>query len=166
MFANRACCGEQGGGGLRKTKLETDKAASGHRDMDASIAAALQMGRRRRYDICVTVALGKGKFRRTKVVRLEPQFMLHNRIPTSLVYKQANTDFEVAIPPKSSSPVWWSDFSESFHMQYRSQGTHSTIRWSAPVDPTSANNTVVVVSGTLPSTNDLSRPVSCLGAPV
>ena len=114
-------------GGIRKKGLETDKAASGRRDMEASIAAALQMGRRRRYDICVTVALGKGKFRRTKVVRLEPQFMLHNRIVSSLVYKQHNTDFEVSLAPKSSSPVWWSDYSEDRHVCFRSAGGHSTI---------------------------------------
>ena len=134
-------------GGIRKKGLETDKAASGRRDMEASIAAALQMGRRRRYDICVTVALGKGKFRRTKVVRLEPQFMLHNRIASALVYKQHNTDFEVPLAPKSSSPLWWSDYSEDRHVCFRSAGGHSTIHWSAPVDPATANNMVVVVKG-------------------
>ena len=136
--------------------------ATGEADVEASIAAALQMGRRRKYDICVTVSLGKGKYRRTKVVRLEPQFMLHNRVSNALVYKQADTDYQVAVDPKASSPIWWSDFSKDGHLCFRSEGAHSKVRWSAPVDPRSANNTVIAVSGDMPTTRRRRRSLVTL----
>eukprot|EP01047_Picozoa_sp_COSAG01_P012564 COSAG01_NODE_569_length_15354_cov_17.667584_6_plen_1093_part_00 len=100
----------------------------------------------KRYDVCVTIKLGSGKYRRTKVVRLEPQWMLHNRIMAPLVYQQAHTDATSKLAPRSSCPIWWSDKAMPKRMCFKLDESAEQ-EWSAPVKPHSANNTVLVVGG-------------------
>ena len=69
---------------------------------------------RGRHDISVTIKLGKGKYKRTKIVRLVPQWTLRNTLDRPVQMKQADASEYtpvVTVPPRTSLPIFWTDHS-------------------------------------------------------
>jgi hypothetical protein len=111
--------------------------------------------RRHCYDLVVAIRSGKGRYRRTRMVALSPQFQLLNRLSTPLFFRQARPDQQpdyssaagVAVPPNdgiSATPVYWSDVDAPKHLCLRTDFDDDT-HWSAAVSAESAYNLALAI---------------------
>eukprot|EP01048_Picozoa_sp_COSAG05_P027206 COSAG05_NODE_7822_length_766_cov_0.932534_1_plen_161_part_10 len=98
-------------------------------------------------------------------MRLEPQWMLHNRVATDIVYRQDGVGVTAAgkaskqLSARSSCPIWWTDRSMPSNLCFTlntaaigaSVETAEQLQkdWSAPVAAANSNNTVIIVGGSI-----------------
>jgi hypothetical protein len=59
------------------------------------------------FNVGVTVALGAGKFRRTRVVTVRSHFVLHNRTGRTILVRQKDTPVAFAVEPGRRRPFHW-----------------------------------------------------------
>ena len=96
---------------------------------------------RHKYDLVVSIRAGRGKYRRTRMVALSPQYQLLNRLEQPIFWRQvghADTD-GVAVTPSlgqaaSSTPLYWHSESAKPHICFRADFSTPS-RWSPAVSP-------------------------------
>jgi hypothetical protein len=103
-----------------------------------------------RYDLVVANRLGKGKYRRTRIVAISAQYQLLNHLEQPLFYIQADKQSlraaagGLAVPPHVSTPVYFRNAHGKPYLYLRTDSA-DTERWSSGVALDSACNLALAI---------------------
>ena len=103
-----------------------------------------------RYDLVVANRLGKGKYRRTRIVAISAQYQLLNHLDQPLFYIQADKQAlraaagGLAVPPHVSTPVYFRNTHGKPYLYLRADSA-SHDRWSAAVTLDGAYNLALAI---------------------
>ena len=95
------------------------------------------------FDVSTNIHLGRGKFRRTKVVELRPQYSVTNQLSQPIEVRQMEADLEcsVQIQPGQTEPIYWPRRDRSSNVVVRK--IESGCSWSEQVNFATTNNLVM-----------------------
>jgi hypothetical protein len=99
-----------------------------------------------RFDLSTAIHLGTGRFSRTKVVVIRPQYNVTNQLMEPIHLRQVETDLDcvLTVAPGATVPLYWPRRVRAPCIVMRLPEEGGSM-WSAPVDLASANNIILKI---------------------